>query len=43
MLHLVSTTTSSSRDKMPVEVDEYALLQRIVEGDALAFETLYKL
>lgn len=43
MLHLVRTPKQPMPDKTADEVDEYALLQRIVEGDTPAFETLYKL
>jgi RNA polymerase sigma factor (sigma-70 family) len=43
MLRLVRNQTPPIPDKTAAEVDEYALLQRIVEGDTLAFETFYKL
>jgi RNA polymerase sigma factor (sigma-70 family) len=43
MLRLVRNQTPPIPDKTATEVDEYALLQRIVEGDTLAFETFYKL
>lgn len=43
MLRLVRNLTPTMQDKTANGVDEYALLQRIVEGDTLAFETLYKL
>jgi len=43
MLHLVhKQDTPEIPDKLTSEVNEEALLQRIVEGDEVAFETLYK-
>lgn len=43
MLRLVRNPTPPMPNKTEKIVDEYALLQRIVEGDALAFEIFYKL
>ncbi len=43
MLRLVRNPTPPMPNKTTIEVNEYALLQRIVEGDTLAFETFYKL
>jgi len=43
MLRLIRNPTRPMPEKTATEVDEYALLQRIVEGDALAFEVFYKL
>lgn len=42
MLRLVHNQAPQTPNKSKTEVDEYALLQRIVEGDALAFEAFYK-
>lgn len=43
MLHLVQNSTPPMPDKTEKIEDEYALLQRIIEGDTLAFEAFYKL
>ena len=43
MLSLVRNSTPPMPNKTENIVDEYALLQRIVDGDALAFEAFYKL
>jgi RNA polymerase sigma factor (sigma-70 family) len=43
MLHLVRNPTPPVPDKAGIEVDEFALLERIVQGDTQAFETFYKL
>ena len=43
MLRLVRNSTPPMPNKTENLVDEYALLQRIVEGDVLAFEAFYKL
>jgi RNA polymerase sigma factor (sigma-70 family) len=43
MLRLVPNPTPPVPDKAASDDNEYALLQRIVEGDTLAFEKFYKL
>ncbi len=42
MLRLIPKQELKIPDKSTLGVDEYALLQRIVEGDELAFEAFYK-
>ncbi|MCX7081977.1 MAG: RNA polymerase sigma factor [Methylococcales bacterium] len=42
MLRLIPKHQLEIPDKSTLVVDEYALLQRIVEGDELAFEEFYK-
>lgn len=42
MLRLVDNQAPQIPDKSTTGVDEYALFERIVEGDELAFETFYK-
>lgn len=42
MLRLVRNRASKTAVKKEAEADEYALLQRIIEGDKLAFEAFYK-
>ena len=42
MLRLIPKHQLEIPDKSTLVVDEYALLQRIVEGDELAFEAFYK-
>lgn len=43
MLHLVRNSIPLRPDKTTMDVDEYALLQRIEVGDTSAFEVFYKL
>jgi len=43
MLRLVRNSKPPMSDETAIEVNEYALLQRIVEGDTHAFEMFYKL
>ncbi|MFZ2450667.1 MAG: RNA polymerase sigma factor [Methylovulum miyakonense] len=44
MLHIVPTQTKPMlTGQVDTAMDEYALLQRIIEGDMLAFEAFYKL
>ena len=42
MLRLIPKQQLEIPEKSTLVVDEYALLQRIVEGDELAFEAFYK-
>jgi RNA polymerase sigma-70 factor (ECF subfamily) len=42
MLRLIPKQELEIPDKSTLDVDEYALLQRIVQGDELAFEAFYK-
>ncbi|HEY8035824.1 MAG TPA: RNA polymerase sigma factor [Methylobacter sp.] len=42
MLRLVHNQTLQVPDNLTAGIDEYDLFQRIIEGDALAFEAFYK-
>lgn len=42
MLRLVPNQTLQVPDNLTTGIDEYDLFQRIIEGDALAFEAFYK-
>jgi RNA polymerase sigma-70 factor (ECF subfamily) len=42
MLRLVHNQTLQVPDNLTTNIDEYDLFQRIIEGDALAFEAFYK-